>query len=57
MRKLTEYEIKFERFNIFTRTHEIEYDFFFATSEQEAKSKLTWKYGQQVDILSVKVFS
>lgn len=57
MRKLTEYEIKFERFNIFTRQHEIEYEYIYATSEQNAKGKLTWKYGQNIDIISVNVFA
>jgi len=54
--KRTEYEIKFEKFNIFTRQFEIDYDFFFAHSEQEAKKKLSWKYGHHLDIISVNVF-
>jgi hypothetical protein len=43
----------FERWNQFTRRHEVGYDYFKCTSEEEAKAWTIWVYGDLIDILSV----
>ena len=54
---LSEYEIKFERWNILSRKHEVKYDFVKASSVEQAKSDCRNAYGDLIDIISVEVFS
>jgi len=56
MNESIEYEINFTHWNILQGKHENRYDFFKAKSIKEVKAMTYWKYGDLIDILSVKVF-
>lgn len=54
---LLEYEVKFEYFDyVFTKKHQIKYDYFLAKSAEEAKNRCRFIHGDLIDILSVEVF-
>lgn len=54
---MTEYEIKFERWNILGRKHEVKYDVVKANSVEQAKGNCRDAYGDLINIISVEVFS
>lgn len=56
LERIMEYEVKFERWNILNRVHEVKYDYFKAQSVQEAKNQCYWKYGNMIDFLNIEVF-
>lgn len=53
---MKEFEVEMTVINALTRKHEHKWDYVMAEDEAEAKSKITWKYGNAVDFISVSVF-
>lgn len=53
---MKEYEIKFERWNILGRYHEVKYDYFKAYSIETAKNLCMRAYGSQIDFIHVEEF-
>ena len=54
---MTEYEIKFERWNILSHKHEVKYDVVKAGSVEQARQQCHDAYGDLINIISVEVFS
>ena len=54
---LEEYEVKFIAFNILNNFYEFKYDYVKTPNADEARRLTYWKYGDTIDILSVKLFT
>lgn len=49
------YEVIFDVWDIFLNGHRESYEYCYADNEAEAKNKMYWKYGDNIDIKSIEV--
>ena len=52
-RKITEWEINFDHWNILSKKHDNRYGYFEASSKEIACNMARWKYGDTIGILTV----